>query len=367
MSLIADALKAAQREKAKRAAANEPDTSRAFFNVGASPTTQRRLDVDWRKLALPVGAVIALLVAGWGLNALLRNNAADEAERSALLVDTTNIAAPSQDAAGPYLIEELDPAADEGEFIDQPVPAVPFVPRATAPEITPEPRTEQSDVAAPPVQEPPSQPTVQPMPGALRIEMQPIPLVGGNPLVAQALAAYNRRDYAGARDYYERALASGIASPEIYNNLGTAYRNLGDLARAEQAYQSAIALNDRSAPAWSNLGVVLYSLGRKREATAAYQQAIALDPSNASTKVNLAILYVEGAVFPEAKKLLEEALATAPMLIEAHYTYAQVLESMKDVNAAIRHYEAFLSISGGKYQDLERRVRSRLERLKGAQ
>lgn len=365
MSLIADALKAAQREKAKRAAANEPDTPRAFFNVGAAPTIPRRLNVDWRKLALPVGGVVALLLAGWGLGALLRNNAADEAERSALLVDTTSISAAPQEAAGPYLIEELDPAADEGEFNDEPLPVPSFPPPAGEREAAPEPRHEEPVVSEPSAQEPASQPTAQPIPGGLRIEMQSVPLVGGNPLVAQALAAYNRRDYAGARDYYERALASGIASPEIYNNLGTAYRNLGDFTRAEQAYQSAIALNDRSAPAWSNLGVVLYSLGRKREATAAYQQAIALDPSNASTKVNLAILYVEGAVFPEAKKLLEEALATAPMLVEAHYTYAQVLESMKDINGAVRHYEAFLSISGGKYQDLERRVRSRLERLKG--
>lgn len=356
MSLIADALKAAQREKAKHAAANGTETKPSFFAVNARTETRRKLNVDWRRLALPVTAVAVLLGAGWGLNALLRNDGRREGDRAQLVVDTAAVNAPAATGpAEPYFIEELDGPAED--INDVPVAEGPraFPPRRMPPpeSIEPTQTPEPSRSTAPAVNS-----------GGLRIEVQQPALVGANPLIAQALAAYTRRDYTAARDFYERALASGVASPDIYNNLGTVYRNLGDLARAEQAYQSAIALNPRSASAWSNLGVVLYTLGRKREATAAYQEAIRLDPANASTKVNLAILFVEGAVHTEARKLLEEALATAPGLPEAHYTFAQLLESMKDNAGAVRHYEQFLTSSAGRFPDLERRVRTRLEALR---
>ncbi len=363
MSLIADALKAAQREKAKRTASAESEAQPAFFALKKPPRQGRRLALRLKETAPLIAAGVVVIALGWALNAILRS-APKEAKQS-LLVDTAALIPPAPDTSS-YIMEEIDPLDESGTELAAEPPPDRFRQPAPPLAVAPDRNADLGDAD----QYPQSTPARvrPPDPGAatrgLRIEVQQPRMVGSNPLVAQALAAYNRGDYAAARDYYERALASGVASPEIYNNLGSVYRNLNDLGRAEQAYQSAIALNPGSASAWSNLGVVLYTLARKREATAAYQEALRLDPANASTKVNLAILFIESAVYPEAGKLLEEALISNPALSEAHYAYAQLREGMKDPAGAIQHYELFLATSAGRFPDLENRVRARLNRLR---
>ena len=59
------------------------------------------------------------------------------------------------------------------------------------------------------------------------------------------------KDYAAARDHYERMLAEDPTNPWANLNLGVAYEELGDKEKAARYYQAAIA-NGRDA----EIGVV---------------------------------------------------------------------------------------------------------------
>ena len=49
------------------------------------------------------------------------------------------------------------------------------------------------------------------------------------------------QDYAGARAYYEQAVAANPDDPYVHLNLGVAYEKLGDKERAAQHYRVALA------------------------------------------------------------------------------------------------------------------------------
>ena len=68
-------------------------------------------------------------------------------------------------------------------------------------------------------------------------------------------------------------------SPQIYNNLGGALRNLGRLDEALASYRQALTLKPDFAQAHSNLGAVLHERRLIAEAMACYQKAIEIDPS----------------------------------------------------------------------------------------
>ncbi|MGQ0814704.1 MAG: tetratricopeptide repeat protein [Gemmatimonadota bacterium] len=359
MSLIADALKAAQREKARHNSPEAGSESPSFFSLKRPPQRKsRKWTLPGRKVLMPVAGAVGIVALGWALNSLLRNRESEPPIITASTrSDTASFAgAPVDTEVLPYEIEEIDDPRD-----DLPVsaPAVSF-PR-------PEARTSGAE---PIIESLPEAPRSEPAPttierGNLRIQVEQPRGAAMTMSGDQALAAQNRGDWAVARDIYERMIAAGSTSPEIYQNLGSVYKALGDLARAEQNYKSAVSLDPNFGAAWSNLGIVLYALGKKREAVAAYQEALRADPSDAAAKVNLAILYVENAVYPEARKLLEEALASDPSA-EAHYAYAQVMEALGDRSAAVRHYNLFLAASAGRFAALEIRVRSHITRLTGA-
>ena len=203
-------------------------------------------------------------------------------------------------------------------------------------------------------------------PGNFRLSVD-VPADDMTDLLRRAMRAYAAGDYAQSTDLYLRAIAAGGASAEVYNNLGVAYRAAGDLTRARDAYQRALQLDPRHAGSWSNLGVIMDALGDSDQATAAYQRALEFDPSNAPAKVNLARHYHAGKLLADARRLFEEALRFDPLLAEAHYGLARVLEDQGDRAGAILHYQNFLSTHADRFPREAASVRRRLQELVGKQ
>jgi tetratricopeptide (TPR) repeat protein len=100
-------------------------------------------------------------------------------------------------------------------------------------------------------------------------------------------------DPASAMRCYERALAGRPDLADAHNNLGrlihesAAPRRLAD---AEGHYRLAICAAPDVALYWFNLGVAVEDQGRTSEAIAAYEQALALDPMLADAHFNVARL-----------------------------------------------------------------------------
>lgn len=88
---------------------------------------------------------------------------------------------------------------------------------------------------------------------ALTLLMVQALLPASSPDLADANAAFQRGDYAVARQAYHRTLADGWASEALYYNLGTTYVRMDSLARAVQYFEKARRLAPDDARVAHNL------------------------------------------------------------------------------------------------------------------
>ena len=391
MSLIADALKAAQLEKSQQLPAR-PKMSpeqRGFFAY-SQKSGQRRAGmpraVTYGLIGLGALGLVAALVA-------LLVSTSTPATTASAAPTPSPISAPVVSA--PVLIPSTSQAADgvtpfsqaappltqsDDSFSDNSPPASSYpgrseaviVPRQ-APDPAPIASVPEGEVVARPALDTPigvkavattPEAAVRRPAGTLRITMESPVSRDPGPLFQEALAAQRRGDVGLARDLYNRALARNPNNAELHNNVGTLYKASGELDRAEQSYRRAIALSPRLAAAWSNLGALLNARGRTKEATAALQQALIIDPANAATKVNLAIQYQAAGMHGDARLLLEEAVRANPLAPEPHYALAGSLEKLGDRQGAIRQYDLFLATAGPQLAPLQQQVRQHLVTLR---
>lgn len=386
MSLIADALKAAQRDKEKHAGKPMAPIRRAQLGNVSLRNAPQGTASPWRIPLIAAGAIAGGVILFFVVLALLPERGA----RLPAPAAASDAPVSSDPGAGgldsPSPVEEVDPLgirpadgepararsdvgaepdwlAAEGPARTTPAqqPRLPAGDGTTDATSPPAARDAQTDAPLPP-----SAPreSVAAAPGnALRITVQGSARNDAAAWFADAVAAHRAGDRTRAKTLYRRVIAADPTNAEAYNNLGTVHRIDQEFAEAEDAYRRALAIDPGFAAAWSNLGVVLEARGRSTDAAAAYQRALELDPTNAGTKVNLATQYYGAGLYPEARRLLDEAIASEPMLAEAHYTLGLVLEAQRDVPGAIRAFNLFLNTANGRLAELEAQVRRHLDEL----
>jgi tetratricopeptide (TPR) repeat protein len=135
------------------------------------------------------------------------------------------------------------------------------------------------------------------------------------------------RDYDIAADAYQKAVASGFSDKgklsEAHHKLGLALKGKGQLEQARDAMQQALAIFPSRPEVLNNLGDVYWQLGDRPKAMAAFEKAVILMPNYPLARFNLAKAYekinakramteyetylalVEGA--PEEKERIAEA------------------------------------------------------------
>lgn len=106
----------------------------------------------------------------------------------------------------------------------------------------------------------------------------------------------------------ETALELG-ATPEIHNELATAWMAMSDPAQAIRHYEAALASKPDYVEALTNLGAVLAMSGRLPEARTRFERAVELRPRDPVARFNLALVY-EGlgdqtAAIRELRQVLE--------------------------------------------------------------
>ena len=118
-----------------------------------------------------------------------------------------------------------------------------------------------------------------------------------------------------AREALERALqlAHGQKPPIAdFLNLSHAYRLLERPIDAWRVADRAKAVHPEAPEVYDELGIVFGELGRLAEAIVAFQRAIELNPANADTNIRLAVTLLESGRRPEAYAALARALAPKP-------------------------------------------------------
>lgn len=185
-------------------------------------------------------------------------------------------------------------------------------------------------------------------------------------LFEEAISAQRRGDHSAAVELYRRVIETQPANAEIFNNYGSALQSTGDLANARTAFERALALQPRYAATWSNLGVLLGQIGEDDSSLAALTEATRLDPRNAGARVNLALVYQRRGIPAEARKLLEEVLTAEPRQAEANYALARLLDSNQEYPAALRHYRLFLAHGSNRFPQYEAAVRVRIQQMEAS-
>lgn len=128
-----------------------------------------------------------------------------------------------------------------------------------------------------------------------------------------AAARARLRDFAGALDAADRAIAIDASAAEAHANRGAALHGLARYDDAAAAYGEAARLAPASRDAWRGLGHAAWMAGRRADAAAALREAVALDSLDTESANMLAWTLATSADAalrdgPEAVRLAERAL-----------------------------------------------------------
>ena len=150
------------------------------------------------------------------------------------------------------------------------------------------------------------------------------------PLARQVAATAHAEAEYGADEWYELGVELEAVTPE----------------EARAAYQRALELEPAHADAHVNLGRLLHEAGRAAEAAAHYREAEAAGP-HAVGSFNLGVALEDLRRPVDAIGAYRRALAADDSLAEAHYNLARLYERRGDAQAALRHYHAYRTLTGG--------------------
>src|SRR5581483_6585741 len=92
-------------------------------------------------------------------------------------------------------------------------------------------------------------------------------------LFRRAYAEQMRGNFDGAADLYEKAINTGRASADLYNNYGALLARKGNNTAAVEMYVLALKRDEHNVNAWVNLAAAHEALGRHAEAMSDYAQA----------------------------------------------------------------------------------------------
>lgn len=369
MSLINDALKAAQQERGRSLTPTKPQPAGNLF-----PYPQR--EVKQRPKPLVIGAVVVAAVLV-GTTAGVLKQRSDTAKTAAQHqgVSQINRAVPPV----PTNVAASTPIVS-GTVVNQPAPSSQGVSKLTPPAIAPMQRAALStprapvvrtprqtvaantppvaskrDVVEPPVDNTASSvattpaPPVTVQPSAPTTANAPIKLVldpaGARPADSLSRLAYAeqmKNNLDGARDLYEKAIATKQAPAEAFNNYGVLLEQQGNRSMATEMFRQAIARDDKNVEAWVNLGDAFIAAGHHGSALSAFDRARQLDPTRPAIKIRLADEHLAIGDTAGAKRTLEDAVRSAPGDSRAHYALGTLLQTLEDYRGAIREFDLFI-------------------------
>ena len=179
----------------------------------------------------------------------------------------------------------------------------------------------------------------------------------------EAVAAHRANDVVAARERYERLLGIAPDDPDLLNNFAVLLSSQREFDRATTLLRRAVVLAPANAGAWANLGFALREQGKANESIAALQRALAIDPSRPGVRVNLAQQYLAIGAMAQARESVDKLLADEPSSPEAHYTLGQLLELQGDRAGAVREYLDFLRLAPPRLTSYAQRVREHLDSL----
>jgi Tfp pilus assembly protein PilF len=375
MSLIADALKTAQREKQRR----ESGGARSSISPVLVPLrVVAEPGFSWRR-ALVMGISGMVIVAAVAIT-LQRMKQPALPPISAPLAGLLGQDSPIGESSDRGLAGDSKVRVRPSSSVSARIPTARTVPppsprpvtrvARSAPSTAPKTSTAavlqgqpRSDLSAPGYTSIPPRESPSPSAGQLRIALDQPRQSDAAQLLAEAIAAHRAGDLALARALYERVLLIAPNDPDALNNLAVLFTGEREFDRALVLLRRAAAIAPRNAGIWSNIGAALYGQGAGSDVVAAYQHALAIDPQHQGAKIGLAQQFLAIGAVPQARQLLEDVVGANPTLPEAQYALGQALELQGDRAGAIRAFTAFMRLAPAGLAAHVERVRRHVDSL----
>ena len=160
--------------------------------------------------------------------------------------------------------------------------------------------------------------------------------------INKAIECFKNNDWNGAADLFTAALETETNNPELYNNLGLCYANLGNDEKAEKNYLKSIELNPKIAQTYINLVDIYYRQKRFAEGINILSYAIECLPDDLVFRHYLARFYMEDSKRDLAIDELEYILDKQPDNYDAYYDLGRVYFELGNYDSAIENFENIL-------------------------
>ena len=145
-------------------------------------------------------------------------------------------------------------------------------------------------------------------------------------------------DFAGAVEYYRKALEINSDYADARFELGRSLLALGQLPEAESCFNKVIELKPDNAAAHHNLGLVLARQGKLQPALEACREAARLDRGDFQANKTLGMILLDLGEVEESGKYLARALLLDPREPFALYYYGMALERGGNAEEAVDFY-----------------------------
>lgn len=157
----------------------------------------------------------------------------------------------------------------------------------------------------------------------------------------EGIAAFQRGNYAGAKEAYRRVLKVDPDNLPALVNLGVTEYRLGNLEEAERLLRRSLQIKADNATAWLNLGILYLDRDENMQALAAIAQAVVYAPTDPVARNYLGVAAGRNLWFDAAQTELRRAVELRPDYADAHFNLAVFCleRNPPAVELARRHYQ----------------------------
>jgi Flp pilus assembly protein TadD len=175
----------------------------------------------------------------------------------------------------------------------------------------------------------------------------------------EGIEAFQRGNYAGAKEAYRRVLKVDPENLPALVNLGVTEYRLGQFDEAERLLKTSLRLQPDNATAWLNLGILYLDREENMQALAATAQAVAQAPDDPVARNYLGVAAGRSGWLDAAESELRRAVELRPEYADAHFNLA-VFCLQRDppaVELARRHYHEALECGAAPDSLIEQAIK----------
>jgi Tfp pilus assembly protein PilF len=187
-------------------------------------------------------------------------------------------------------------------------------------------------------------------------------------LEQKAYQAMASGDYGTGIRLYERLLERDPTNARAMYHLGYGYGKIGELYKEISYYEKAIALGYQTDQIYRNLGMVYLWTDQVEEGYQAFKKALSIKPNSADNHFGMGLAYQHGGNDKMAEKEFLKAIRLEPDVIEFRESLALFYQERGDLHKAAEQFEQILEIdpnNEGSREFLERIIKEEASDKKG--